>query len=499
MQSPPAEQPTASERRQRIGLVLGPVVFVLVLLLPTPGSLTPEGQRAGAVALLMAIWWVSEALPLAATALVPLVLFPLLSVLPTGDTAARYADPVVFLFMGGFIIGLAMERSGLHKRLGFAILRSVGGSQRRMLLGFMLATAFISMWVSNTAAAVMMFPIATFVAVQSLGDREAPAGKTWFGSILMLGIAYSASVGGVVTLIGTPPNAIFAGQAALLFPSDKPVSFLSWMIFATPLAVGFLAVVYAYLTFLLRRARHDSAASVAPITNDLGRWTREQKWVLVVFVVAAMGWIGRGDVDIGGVTIPGWSTVFGLEGIHDATIAILAALLLFAVPLRWRPLTFAMDWDTAKRLPWNVLLLFGGGFALAEAFTTTGLAQWLASGLDDLGSLPTFVIVLMVCLLVTFLTEVTSNTATASMLMPIMAAAAIAMDVHPYTLMVPATVSASFAYMLPTATPPNAVVMGSDYVTVPLMARTGFVLNLLGAVWITAMVMLLAGPVLEAR
>lgn len=485
--------------RQRIGLVLGPAVFLALVLAPTPESLSAEGQRAGAIAALMAVWWVTEAVPLAATALIPLALFPLLSVVSTDEAATAYADPVIFLFMSGFMIGLAMERSGLHQRLGFMILSVVGSGERRVLFGFMLATALLSMWVSNTATAVMMLPIGTFVATQALGGRPAPERGLWFGPVLMLGIAYSASIGGVATLIGTPPNAIFAGQAATLLPDLEPVRFVRWMLFGFPLAAGYLLIVWAYLAVILRRSHTNGAEIDVSTATQRGPWSREEKAVLAVFVFAALGWLGRGDVVVGDFTIPGWAGLFGLEGIHDATVGILAVLLLFAVPIRLRPTRFALDWPTARRLPWRVLLLFGGGFALAEAFRTTGLAVWLAQGMTSLDGLPTILLVLIVSLAVSFLTEVTSNTATASMLIPIMAAAAVALGIHPYLLMVPVTVSASFAFMLPTATPPNAVILGSDYVTIPVMARVGFLLNILGAFWITLIVFLLAGPVLGAR
>lgn len=490
-----AEPHEAYTLRQRIGLPLGGALFLLFVLLPTPDGLSEDAQRAGAVAILMATWWVSEALPLAATALLPLALFPVLSVASMSDTASDYASPIIFLFMGGFMIGLAMERSGLHRRVGMAVLRLTGRSPQRVLLGFMLATAFLSMWVSNTATAVMMLPIGTVVVAQALRGEAAPEKHLWLGPILMLGIAYAASIGGVATLIGTPPNAIFAGQSVTLFPELGPVRFLQWIVFGLPLAAGFLAIVWAYLSLLLRRAGVGELPPAPPGSLHLGPWSRAEKLVAAVFVLAALGWLGRGDIEVGGFTIPGWATVLGLEGVHDATVAIVAALVLFAVPLRRRPAEFALDWPTASRLPWHVLLLFGGGFALAGAFSATGLAEWLAGGLDALGGVPVWVLVLAVSLAVTFLTEVTSNTATATILLPIMAAAAAALDVHPYLLMLPVTVSASFAFMLPTATPPNAVVFGSEHVTIPTMARIGFALNVLGALWITLMTFVLAGPV----
>lgn len=495
--------------RQEIGLPVGIILFGLVLLLPTPEGLEPQAKRAAAVTLLMVTWWISEALPIAATALIPLALYPLLSIMDMKQVVVPYADPNIFLFMGGFMIAMAMQKWGLHKRLALYVITWVGGGPRRMLWGFMAATAFLSMWVSNTATTVMMLPIAVAVIEQMGLESISPEGKSRFGVALMLGIAYAASVGGVATLIGTPPNVIFAGQAKTLFPELGEVGFVRWMFYAFPLSVGFLIFVWVYLAFIIGHLSGRLMITQEVIQReltDLGPWSRGERGVMIIFVLTVLAWIGRGDVQIGKIMLPGWTTLLGLQGIHDGTIAMMAALLLFAIPVR-RSVTdkdaanpamdFLLDWSWAKRLPWHVLLLFGGGFALAESFSSTGLDTWIGSKLELLQGIPTFLLVLVLCLGVTFLTEVTSNTATATMLMPILAAASVALGIHPYLLMIPATISASFAFMLPVATPPNAIVFGSGYLTIPQMAQTGFALNLMGAFWITLLTYVLATSVFD--
>lgn len=484
--------------RQKIGFPLGVVLFVLVLLLPTPEGLSVEAQRAGAVAILMAVWWISESLPVAATAMMPLALYPMLGVMSTAQTAAPYANPNIFLFMGGFMIAMAMQKWHLHKRLALHVILLVGSGPRQMLLGFMAATAFLSMWVSNTATAVMLLPVALAVIHQMAerGARETTQQK--LSLCLMLGIAYAASVGGTATLIGTPPNVIFAGQVETLLPGLGEVGFVRWFLFAFPLAVGFLILVWLYLTFIVGRLPKSSKADRSLIRKELvqmGAWSRGERGVMIIFVLTALAWMGRGDVEIGTVVLPGWTTVLGWSGIHDGTIAVVAALLLFATPVDFKNVDFLLDWTWAKKLPWHVLLLFGGGFALAESFQATGLDIWIGSGIGLLKGMPVFLLVLALCLTVTFLTEVTSNTATATMLMPVLAAAATVLEVHPFLLMIPVTLSASFAFMLPVATPPNAVVFGSGHVTIPQMAKAGLTLNILGALWITIMTFFLGIPV----
>jgi sodium-dependent dicarboxylate transporter 2/3/5 len=381
--------------------------------------------------------------------------------------------------------------------VGAYVVAWVGASPARLLFGVMAATAFISMWVSNTATAMMMLPIA-LAALAQLGMQPGhDGGKGRLAAAVMLGVAYAASIGGVATLVGTPPNLIFIGQARELAPDAEEVTFLKWMAFALPMALGFLLIAWAYLAFVVARVpKSESIPSAAGQSPAPARWSRGELGVLAVFLVTVVAWIWRADIDVGAFTIKGWSTLAGLKDVQDGTIAMAAALALFLLPADWKKREFLLDWDWARRLPWDVLLLFGGGFALAEAFQATGLGAWLASGMDGLEGVPTVLVVAVVCLFTTFLSELMSNTAIAALMMPVMAATATALGIHPYTLMVPAAISASFSFMLPTGTPPNAIVFGSGHVTMRQMARSGLALNLLGVVWVTLLMYVLVIPVL---
>ena len=472
--------------RRILGFPLGILLFGGVVLAPTPEGLSPEAKKAAAIALLMAVWWMTECLPIAVTALTPLALYPLLSVMGATETAQRYADPNIFLFMGGFMLALAMQKWSLHKRIALHVIRVGGGGPRRMLAGFLVSSAFISMFVSNTATAVMMLPIGMAVVNQlGLGSTGK---ENRFSEALMLTIAYACSVGGVATLIGSPPNLIFAGQSKMLFPELGEVGFVRWFLFAFPLAVGFLIIVWAYLAFAVLGKTHDLKSKKDLIEQEirsLGPWSRGEIGVMAVFALTVLGWIWRTDISLGGLTIPGWTTLLHLKGVHDGTVAMIAAFLLFATPVNLTKGEFLLDWETAVKLPWGILLLFGGGFALAESFRVTGLDAWLGGGFEALRGIPRPVLILLLCLSVTFLSELMSNTAQVTMLMPVLAAAAPVLGEHPYFLMIPATIAASFSFMMPVGTPPNAVVFGSGYLTVPKMAKAGFVLNILGAFWIT--------------
>ncbi len=491
---------SAYSLRQKLGLILGLVLFLVILFLPKPFGLDQNAQRAGAVALLMAVWWISEAVSLYVTALLPLLLFPFLSVLPIREAAARYAEPTIFLFMGGFFLAMAMQRWGLHRRMALHIIRLVGAGPRRLLLGFMIATAFISMWVSNTATTMMLFPIGLAVISQldPLSITKRAKREAGFGTTLMLGIAYAASIGGVATITGTPPNAIFVGQAELLFPHLEAVGFLQWMLVGVPFVLLFLPLAWAYLAFIFMK-QPDVTAEPTQLHQELrqlGAMSRGERGVLGVFLLAVFGWVFRVDLHLGPLTIPGWATILNLgDWVSDATVALAAALLLFIIPTNMRTGEFLLTWDWAKRIPWGVLILFGGGFCLAEGFQQTGLAEWLAGGLTELSHVPLPVLIFTLALSVTLLSEIGSNTALAAMMMPIVGAAATAMNVHPFLLMIPATMAASAGFMLPVATPPNAIVFGSGYLTISQMAKAGFVLDLLGAAIITLVVYLAVIPV----
>lgn len=477
--------PGCSDRRI-IGLVSGPLLFIIILLLPPPQNMSLAAWHVGAVALLMATWWITEAIPIAATALLPIVLFPLLGVMSTSTTTTAYANHLIYLFMGGFLIAMAMQKWNLHRRIALCIIHRVGVSPSRIVLGFMIATAFLSMWVSNTATAMMMLPIALAVVSQLTQNKLQTTDESKnipdFATALMLGIAYAASIGGVATLIGTPPNAILAGVMENLY--QQRISFATWMGFGVPLSLCMLGIAWLYLTRLAYPLGKQDLADVNELINreraELGSMSRQELSVTFIFTAVAISWISRGLFDIP-----------GLSGVSDASIAMAGALLLFVIPSDFGKREFLLDWPTAVKLPWDILVLFGGGFALAQGFSDSGLTQWIVMQLSVLQGVHIVVIVLVVTLVVIFLTEVTSNTATATLFLPVMGALAEAVDIEPLSLMVPAAVAASFAFMLPVATPPNAIVYSSRYITIPQMARAGLWMNLLASLLITAFVMLL--------
>jgi len=491
-------------RRRVGGFWLGIVLFVMMLLLPRPEGMSPSAQRMAAVALLMACWWISEAIPIAATALVPLVAFPLLKILPTGEVARSYATHNIFLFMGGFFISMAMQKWKLHRRIALHIISLVGVKPSRIVLGFMLATAFLSMWISDTATAMMMFPIALSVISHAAEVGEGGSikgGRSDFGATLMLGIAYSSVIGGVGTLIGTPPNIIFAGTLRTLFPKAEEFVFFHWMMVGVPFVVLFLPLAWLYLVRVASStSKQGSLGSGDVIKKErkkLGLMSRGERYTLIIFVITAFLWIFRRNIKIGMVVIPGWADLLGVgQYVQDSTVAIAMALIMFFLPVDLRKGEFLLDWEWAKRIPWGILILFGGGFALAGGFNQTGLASWIGGNLRGLGAVPVFGMVFLVSLLMTFLTEVTSNTATATTFMPILAATALAIRVHPFMLMIPATISASCAFMLPVATPPNAIVFGSGYLTIPKMARVGVVMNFIGAALVFIIMYFLGVPLL---
>lgn len=513
--------------RERIGLFTGAALFFLMLLLPAPGTLEPAAWHTAAVAALMAVWWMTEAIPIPATALLPLVLFPVLGVLEMDAAAAPYANEIIFLFMGGFLIALAMERWELHRRIALAVVAFVGTSARRLVFGFMAASWFISMWISNTATTAMMLPIALAIGEMFIRERErrdqvAPAkqvagvaanpgaeprgdasaavrgpaggrerleepirlGSYNFGVALMLGIAYASTIGGIATLIGTPPNAVFAGAAREMLGEE--IGFLEWMAVGLPLSVVLLPITWALLVFVLHPPGSLGAGAAQLIAAErakLGSMSRAEKIVAIVFALTAIAWIMREPKTFGTFTVPGIASL--LPGVADSTIAMAAATVLFMIPVDWRRAEFVMDWKTARRLPWGVLILFGGGLSLARAMDRSGLAAWIGTAVSGLAAVPPVVIIAAVVALSVFLSEMTSNTAQATMSMPIMAGAAAGLGLDPLVLMSVAVLATSTAFMLPVGTPPNAIVFGSGYLTIPQMARAGFLLNLISIILVT--------------
>ena len=478
-------------RGKAVGLWLGPALAVLLLAFPVAPDNAPA-SRLAAVAVLMAVWWVTDAIPLFATALVPLILYPLLSIMDGGDTAPLYFNSTIVLFIGGFMIALTMEKWNLHRRIALNIIHFVGGGPARIVLGFMLAAAFLSMWISNTATAVMMVPIGLAIVFQIEEAAQDKARPLTVG--LMLGIAYGCSVGGLTTLVGTPPNLTFQRMFEILFPGAPGISFGQWMIMALPIGAVMLAVAWFMITHVFFRVPKGVSVDQTVVEKEragLGPVSYEERVVLAVFALTALLWVFRGDLRVGFFTIPGWSNLLPDPSlVDDGTVAIAMASVLFFVPTRNREHgdTRVMGPGVIPRLPWNIVLLLGGGFVLAAGFQETGLARIVGDQFQALGNIPTFGLILLVCLSLTFLTELTSNTATTEMILPILASVAVATGIHPLVLMIPATLSASCAFMMPVATPPNSIVFGSNRITVGEMARTGIFLNLIGVLVIAVVV-----------
>ena len=474
----------------RIGLWLGPAFAVAVLLVPPPTSLSPEAWSTAGIAAWMAVWWMTEAVAIPVTALLPLVLFPTFGVLSMADTSAPYAADLIFLFMGGFFLAAGMESTGLHRRIALGVIAAVGSSPERLVLGFMLATAAISMWISNTATAAMMLPIG--LAVIEIARRaDQPEGPTPFGSALMLGVAYAASIGGVATLIGTPPNAVVAAAASELLGFD--IGFAQWMLVGVPVVIVMLPLTWFLLVKVLHPPGHgdaDAQTALDAARARLGPMRVAERRVAIVFGATALAWILRAPKAFGAVTLPGLET--WIPQLRDSTIAMIAALVLFVLP-RGRsegggPI---LDWPRARGIPWGVLLLFGGGLSLARAMDGSGLSAWIGGGIAQLADVPNVVLFVAIAALFVFLTEVTSNAATATMGMPILVGAGLALGVPALPLMITAGLASSMAFMLPVATPPNAIVFGSDQITIPQMVRAGLLLNLVSIALVTAVALLL--------
>ncbi|MBS4060707.1 MAG: SLC13/DASS family transporter [Bacteroidetes bacterium] len=474
-----------------ISFIVTPLIILFVLFFAELDPENPKVTYTFCVALLMAVWWVSETVPLAITSLLPVALFPLFGIMDGKTVSSAYFNDVIFLFMGGFLVALAMQRWNLHRRIALNILSVTGVSPMRILLGFMLASSFLSMWISNTATAMMMLPIALSV-IQELEEMHPDERVKKYSVGLLLGVAYSASIGGMATLVGTPPNLSFSRIFHIYFPSAPEISFSAWLMFALPFSVVIFAITLFYLFFRFNPGKKDwDSIDVQTFKRQVenhGKPTQEEKIVFVVFIVLAFLWLFRSDLDFGLFSVPGWSNIFPQrEYINDGTVAIFMAVLLFLIPSRSQPGIRLLDWPTASKLPWNILLLFGGGFALASGFKESGLSLWFGEQLKWVSEYNIFIVILAISLIMTFLTELTSNTATTEIILPILAGIAISANINPLLLMVPATLSASMAFMLPVATPPNAIIFGTSRISVLQMARTGLVLNLVGAVVIMLM------------
>ena len=467
--------------KQNIGRVLGPLAFFYILFFFHPDGLSVSANAVLASVVWVTIWWVTEAIPIYVTALLPLILFPLTGALSLSETATSYGHKYIFLYMGGFILAIAIEKWNLHKRIALTIINLIGTNIINIILGFMLATAFLSMWISNTAATVIILPIAMAIVYQLNDNPETEKDENKiFGKALMLAIAYSASIGGISTLIGTPTNLVLAGVVQTTF--GKEITFSEWFVLGFPIAVLLLFISWVYLTrFAFKFKQKEFPGGRTEITlrlKALGKMGFEEKTVLFIFILTAFAWIARSFL-----------LQRFIPAIDDTIIAMCTVIIMFLLPTRQKGKKL-ITWEDAVKLPWGILLLFGGGLTLAMGFESSGLALWIGGKLSALQVLPFILLLLILISIVNFLTELTSNIATTAILLPVLVSLAPVLGVHPYYLMIAATLSASCAFMLPVATPPNAVVFGSGYLEMVDMVKKGFWLNIISILILTVVVYL---------
>ncbi len=478
-----------SIKTKSVLLFLNLLALFVSFILNRAGVLGPT-QGMFVITVVMASSWILELLPLGATALIPLVAFPLLGIMSTKSVAPIYMGSIIWLFIGGFLVAEAMQRWQLHKRLALNIIGLFGGGASGLLLGFMCATGFLSMWISNTASTVLMVSMGlAIIKNYEETDNIDPVDSRAFSSALMLGTAYSATIGGMATIVGTPPNLAFSRIYALSFPGAEEITFTSWMSFGFPLAVILIFLSWFFLNRYFLKGKKIETLGKDLIENEknkLGKLKSEEKLVMIVFLLMAFLWIFRKTISIGNFSIPGWSTLIpGAGMVDDGTVAIFCALLLFILPSQSQPETRILNSSAFKTIPWETIILFGGGFALAKGIVVSGLSVSLGSQFAGLASLPEWAMVGGLTFGMSLLTEITSNIASTEMLLPILAAIAKSTGVPPTLLMIPATLAASCAFMLPAATAPNAIVFGSSRVNITDMVKVGLMINIVSVVLIT--------------
>ncbi len=478
--------PKHTAQWRKVLFYIAPVLGLYIAFITRLEVDNPKVSATLGVAVWMALWWVSEVVPLAITSLLPVVLFPLLGIMNGKAVSSTYFNHVIFLFIGGFLVALAIQKWNLHKRIALRILLWTGVHPGRILFGFMFSTAFLSMWISNTATTMMMVPIllSIIVKLEDLNGREKMA---HFAVGLLLATAYSASVGGIATLVGTPPNLAFSQIYVDTFPSAPEISFAQWFLFAFPISVVLFVILYVYLyvVFIRKSGGWKQIDKVVLVEEhkDMGAVSYEEKVVGIVFVMLALLWFFRSDITIGAIHMKGWAHLFSHpKYLNDGTVAVLMAIVLFVIPSKKNKGEYLMDWKAAEDIPWEIILLFGGGFALASGFKTSGLSNWFGEQLMWFKGVHPLLIIFIIAVLITFLTELTSNTATVQTFLPILAGLAVSVETHPLLFMLPATIAGSMAFMLPVATPPNAIVFGTRRLRITHMARTGFILNIVGAI-----------------
>jgi len=468
-------------------IIIGLVVFfgIIFFIDLQPGN--PNVTYTAAIAFLMAFWWISEAIPIGVTSFIPIILFPVLGILDGKEISNAYINYVIFLFIGGFLMALAMEKWDLHKRIALKVLSIVGGSPFMILFGFMLSAAFLSMWMSNTATTMMMLPIAFSVA-KALEKIHGKSKIQHFVVGLLLAIAYACSIGGIATLVGSPPNLSFVRIFEIIYPTSPPISFGQWIAFAIPISVIMFIFTFFFIFFLYRPKEKIEKLDKAFFKNKykaLGKVTTEQKRVFVLFIILAFLWVFRTNINLGFITIPGWSSIFNHPAyLNDGTVAMFIAILLFILPSSKKNEAL-LTWQITGKLPWHIVFLFGGGFALAKGFIDSGLSNYLGSLLVSAGSLSSSALVTTLTAMMTLITEFTSNTATTEMVLPIIGGLASEIKVNPLLIMIPVTLAASMAFMIPIATPPNAIVFGTGRLTMLQMMKTGFFINIIAIIVIS--------------
>lgn len=462
------------------GLLGGIAFMAIMLLLPVPAGMSLAARNAGAVALLMAVWWITEAIPIYATAFLPMVLFPLLKILPAGETAVNYGHDLVLMMISGFFIAKAIETQNLHKRIALVLIRALGTSRPRILLSIMVATAFLSMWIANVTAALMMLPIgmAIITKEETLGNASPK-----FGAAVMLGIAFASSIGGVATLIGSPTNLIYVGIMAKLFPAAPQISFFTWLKIGMPIMIIFLPLIWYYLVkyFKIKGSIPGNKELIEEELKSMGKMSVGEKRVMYIFIFTTLGWVFREGFVFDQTVIPGWAALLGVrEYVEDSTVGMFSALLLFMLPAGNQKRL--LDWKTASSIPWGVGVIVGGGYAMAASFKTTGLADWLGNQLAFVSSYPTLIVLFIVVGAVLLFTEMNSNTATANIFLPVLASMAVAGSINPILLMIPATFACSFVFIMPAGTGPNTVIFASNKLTVPDMAKSGVWLKIISMI-----------------
>ncbi|MBM4171134.1 MAG: SLC13/DASS family transporter [Ignavibacteria bacterium] len=468
-------------------LFIGIFLFLIIWLFVDFGPNYYNAKLIAAVAAMMATWWITEALPLAATSLVPLILFPFLGVVSSSDIAEQYMNSTIFLFVGGFFIAIAMEKWKLHQRIALSVILLFGNSPSKIILGFMIASGFISMWISNTATCLMVLPIGLSIIYKVEAEFGTDKSNN-FSKALMLAIAYACTIGGIATLIGTPPNLIFQRMYKIYFPDNPMIRFSEWMMFGVPLSITMLIITWIVLTKVFYRTDKSLLLDKVIIRNEkvkLGKMSFEEKAVLIVFFITSFLWVFRTDIDLGFWKIPGWSNLFTFANlIDDSTIAILMTIVLFVIPSlsSEKKYSFILVHEDIKKIPWDIVLLFGGGFALAEGFVQSNLSKLIGQEFLIMKAVAPIILVLVLCSVNVFTSELTSNTAQTAIILPLLASLSIEIGVNPLMIMIPVTFSVSLAFMMPVGTPPNAIVFGSQRLKVWDMAKVGFILNILGII-----------------